>query len=86
MLLTPVAPGVAPLLDCQQGGSAANVAYVYAADVMTVPASLAGLPAICLPFGMDAATGMPLSVQLVARRGREELLLRVAALLEQRIR
>ena len=74
------APAVAPLTGSID---AENPASVYAADVMTIPASLAGLPAIAIPYGRDAATGLPLSVQLIAARGREALLLRVAEQLER---
>ena len=34
---------------------ASDVAYAH--DVMTVPASLAGVPAISIPAGLDEATG-----------------------------
>ena len=34
-------------------------ASAYASDVMTVPASLAGLPAISISAGLDAASGAP---------------------------
>ena len=47
----------------------------------TMPFNLTGHPAISLPCGFDAA-GMPLAIQLVARPGEDERLLRVAALFE----
>ena len=47
----------------------------------TLPFNLTGQPAISVPFAMSAA-GLPLGVQLVATHGREDLLLRVAAQLE----
>ncbi len=46
------------------------------------PFSVTGQPAITLPIGTTAA-GLPVGVQLVAALGREDLLLRVAAQLEQ---
>lgn len=50
------APSVAPLTD-----DAANMEpdVAYAHDVMTVPASLAGVPAISIPAGLDDTTGAP---------------------------
>jgi aspartyl-tRNA(Asn)/glutamyl-tRNA(Gln) amidotransferase subunit A len=48
----------------------------------TMPFNLTGNPAVSLPCGFDAA-GMPLAIQLVARPGEDELLLRVAAMFER---
>jgi Asp-tRNA(Asn)/Glu-tRNA(Gln) amidotransferase A subunit family amidase len=44
-------------------------------------ATFLGLPAIALPTGFDDS-GLPLSTQLVGRRGRDEQLLRHARLIE----
>lgn len=48
----------------------------------TMPFNLTGNPAVSLPCGFDPA-GLPLAIQLVARPGEDERLLRVAALFEQ---
>jgi aspartyl-tRNA(Asn)/glutamyl-tRNA(Gln) amidotransferase subunit A len=48
----------------------------------THPFNLTGNPAIVLPAGMHS-DGLPISIQLVGRRGEDQRLLRVAALLEQ---
>jgi len=56
----------------------------------TVPANLAGAPALSLPWGVDAAglhqgreaAGLPLGLQLIARPGMDALLLRLGSLLE----
>ncbi|HEY2662887.1 MAG TPA: amidase [Candidatus Binataceae bacterium] len=50
----------------------------------TIPWNVAGNPAISLPlhFGRD---GLPIGVQLVAAYGREDLLLRLAAQIEQAV-
>jgi len=47
----------------------------------TVPFNVTGQPAISLPLHWNAA-GLPIGVQIVARYGREDLLLAVAARLE----
>jgi aspartyl-tRNA(Asn)/glutamyl-tRNA(Gln) amidotransferase subunit A len=47
----------------------------------TVPANLAGAPALSLPWGTDS-NGLPLGLQLVARPGMDALLLRLAGLME----
>ncbi len=53
-------------------------------DVMTVPASLAGLPAMSLPVGSlpHAGTQVPVGLQLVGPHNGELLLLQAAAALE----
>jgi len=48
----------------------------------TMPFNLTGNPAVSLPCGFDAA-GMPLAIQLIARPGEDERLLRVAAVFER---
>jgi len=48
----------------------------------TAPFNVSGHPAISLPLG-QSREGLPIGVQLVAAHGREDLLLRVAAQLEQ---
>ncbi|MCA1782769.1 MAG: amidase family protein [Dermatophilaceae bacterium] len=45
-------------------------------------ANVSGHPAISVPAGFDAS-GVPIGVQLIARRGREDLLISVAAQLER---
>jgi len=53
---------------------------MYLADIFTVPANLAGLPALSLPCGL--AAGLPVGLQLVGRRFEEETLLRLGAALQ----
>ena len=59
---------------------------MYLADIFTVSANLAGLPAISVPCGVaDAGNGtrLPLGVQLTGRAFDESTLLRAAGAFEQ---
>lgn len=60
-LLCPTAPTPAFKL----GENTSDPLKMYLADAMTVPASLAGLPAISVPNGTDVA-GLPIGAQLIA--------------------
>ena len=55
---------------------------MYLSDVYTTPASLAGLPALALPSGLDAQ-GLPLSLQVVGRPFDEATVLRVGRAFER---
>lgn len=86
-LLTPVTPsGPFPLAQPSQP------AALMLNDVMTIPPSLAGLPAISVPVavvetrypGVPRPVPVPLGLQLIGRPLGEGMLLRVAAALEAR--
>ena len=80
MLLTPSSVSTAPKLSDVE---ALSPAQTYAADVMTVPASLAGLPAMSMPAGRSRASGLPIGVQMIAPKFRESRLVRVGSTLER---
>jgi aspartyl-tRNA(Asn)/glutamyl-tRNA(Gln) amidotransferase subunit A len=63
------------------GENTADPIKMYLADIMTVPASLAGLPAISVPAGVNE-TGLPIGVQLVGPRRSDALLLSLAKSME----
>ncbi|MDR0397981.1 MAG: Asp-tRNA(Asn)/Glu-tRNA(Gln) amidotransferase subunit GatA [Candidatus Nomurabacteria bacterium] len=63
VLLSPVAPNPAFKL----GENTADPLKMYLEDIMTVPPSLAGLPAFSVPAGKTKA-GLPVGVQLIGKR------------------
>lgn len=73
VLVGPVAPTPAFKL----GENVADPVKMYLADVMTVPASLVGLPALSVPAGKTAA-GLPVGMQLIGPRQSDALLLGLA--------
>ena len=54
---------------------------MYLNDVFAVPASLAGLPAMSVPGGLDGQ-GLPLGLQLIGRPFDEETLFSVGQVIE----
>jgi aspartyl-tRNA(Asn)/glutamyl-tRNA(Gln) amidotransferase subunit A len=58
---------------------------MYASDVMTVPASLAGLPAVSVPCGTveEAGVRLPVGLQFTAARGADAFCLESARLFEE---
>jgi aspartyl-tRNA(Asn)/glutamyl-tRNA(Gln) amidotransferase subunit A len=76
-ILAPTAPSAAFAIGEQSDDPVA----MYLNDVFTVPASLAGLPAISVPAGLSA-DGLPLGLQIIGRAFDEETALRVAAVIE----
>ncbi len=77
VVLTPTAPSDAFAV----GDKADDPIAMYLNDVFTVPASLAGLPAISVPAGLSA-DGLPLGLQLIGRPFDEATVLRAAQALE----
>ncbi len=78
VLLTPTAPSTA----FAAGAHADDPLAMYLADLLTIPANLAGLPAINVPCGFDSG-GLPIGVQLIGNVLDESLLLQVAHQYEQ---
>jgi aspartyl-tRNA(Asn)/glutamyl-tRNA(Gln) amidotransferase subunit A len=76
-ILAPTAPSAAFAI----GEISDDPVAMYLNDVFTVPANLAGLPAISVPAGLSA-DGLPLGLQLIGRAFDEETVLRTAGVLE----
>jgi len=81
VLLTPTSPTLAFKLGERTG----DPLSMYLADVYTLPASLAGVPAISVPCGTarSGSSVLPVGAQLIANHFEEETLFRVAASIER---
>jgi aspartyl-tRNA(Asn)/glutamyl-tRNA(Gln) amidotransferase subunit A len=77
LLVAPTTPSVA-----FKHGEKADPLAMYLNDVFTVPGSLAGLPALSMRCGFNAA-GLPIGLQLIGRPFDEARLLRCAYAYEQ---
>ena len=78
LLLTPATPSAAfPI-----GQKVTDPVTMYLNDVFTVPASLAGVPAMSVPAGL-AANGLPLGLQLIAPSFREDTLVQAGRVVEK---
>ena len=76
-ILTPSTPTTAFAL-----GEKLDPLTMYLNDIFTVPASLAGLPGISLPVGLDKS-GLPIGMQLIAKAFDEVGLISTAQVLEK---
>ena len=79
VLLTPTAPSAAFAL----GENVDDPLSMYLNDVFTVPASLARVPAMSVPAGLDAQ-GLPLGLQVIGRPLDEQGVLNASLAIEQR--
>jgi aspartyl-tRNA(Asn)/glutamyl-tRNA(Gln) amidotransferase subunit A len=79
LILTPTAPSAAFGL----GEKMSDPLAMYLNDVFAVPASLAGLPAMSVPGGLDAQ-GLPLGLHLIGRELDEQGVLNAGLAIEER--
>jgi aspartyl-tRNA(Asn)/glutamyl-tRNA(Gln) amidotransferase subunit A len=79
LLLTPTAPSAAFAL----GEKSDDPLAMYLNDVFTVPSSLAGLPAMSVPAGLDGQ-GLPLGLQIIGKALDEQGVLNAGLAIEQR--
>lgn len=72
LIATPTAPTPAWKI-----GEKSDPLQVYLSDIFTVPANIAGIPALSIPSGSVSRAGktLPLGLQLMAAAGSDELLL-----------
>jgi Asp-tRNA(Asn)/Glu-tRNA(Gln) amidotransferase A subunit family amidase len=70
-VVMPATPSVAPVHGARTEADT---------GIFTLPASLTGAPGAVVPVAEDA--GLPIAVQIVARRWRDDVALRIAEVLE----
>ena len=78
VLMAPTSPTTA----FGSGDNIDNPMAMYLSDLLTIPANLAGLPAISLPCGFDKAS-LPIGLQLIGNVFEEGKLLQVASQFEK---
>jgi len=78
VLVSPVMPTPA----FQLGERLQDPLQMYLSDVYTIPANLAGLPAISIPCGLSSK-GLPIGLQFMGRPFEENIVLRAAYAYEQ---
>jgi aspartyl-tRNA(Asn)/glutamyl-tRNA(Gln) amidotransferase subunit A len=80
-VVTPTSPAVA----FKRGERTQDPLAMYLSDFFTVPMSLAGIPAISIPAGVGAASGLPVGCQIAGPAFSETRLLEAAYALESAI-
>ena len=77
-ILTPTTPSAA----FAQGEKMDDPIAMYLNDVLTVPASMAGLPAISVPAGLSG-DGLPLGLHVIGRPFDESTVFKVGHAIEE---
>lgn len=83
-ILAPTTPSAAFPIDSSKEVSKSDPVKMYLNDVFTIPANLAGLPAMSVPAGFDK-DGLPLGLQIMANHFDEQTMFDVALALEEEI-
>ena len=76
-LITPTSPSTAFKI----GEKMSDPTHMYLSDICTIPANIAGIPAISIPCGF--AEGLPVGMQIMAKPMAEDTILRLAFNYEQ---
>jgi aspartyl-tRNA(Asn)/glutamyl-tRNA(Gln) amidotransferase subunit A len=78
-ILTPVAPSAAFSINQAKNSDPVSM---YLEDIFTIPASLAGMPAISIPFGVNKHN-LPIGLQIIGNHFDEQTIFNVAFNLEK---
>ena len=77
VLVSPTSPTVA----FELGARTANPLAMYAADLLTIPSNMAGLPGLSIPCGLSE--GLPVGLQILGPQFSENLMFRAGHALER---
>ena len=78
VIVSPVSPSTAFKL----GEKSKNPLQMYLTDIFTIPASMAGLPAMSVPVGVDQQ-GLSIGMHLIAPRFKETVLFKAGSVVEK---
>jgi aspartyl-tRNA(Asn)/glutamyl-tRNA(Gln) amidotransferase subunit A len=78
VLLTPTSPTTAFRI----GEKSNDPLAMYLSDIYTIPANLAGIPAVSVPSGLGAETGLPVGLHIMGDYFAEATILKAAAAFE----
>ena len=78
VLITPTSPTAAFKL----GEKSADPLAMYLSDIYTIPANLAGVPAVSVPAGLGSTSALPLGLQIIGDYFAEATMLQAAAAYE----
>ena len=79
-ILTPTSPE----LPFKLGEKKDNPLSMYLSDILTIPANLAELPSISIPFSISSSN-LPIGLQLTSNKLCEDTLLKVSSILEREV-
>ena len=82
-ILAPAAPNVAFPIDESKNLTKSDPIKMYLNDAFTIPANMAGLPAMTVPAGFDG-DGLPLGLQVITNHFDEQTMFDIALALEQK--
>lgn len=82
-ILTPTAPNSAFPIDQSKNITNSDPVKMYLNDIFTIPANLAGLPAISVPGGFNKE-GLPLGLQVISKHFDEQTMFNIALALEKK--
>ena len=74
-----------PELPFKLGEKKNNPLSMYLSDILTIPANLAGLPSISIPFS-TSKSNLPIGLQLTSDKLCEESLLKVSSMIEKEVK